>query len=147
MNYEEVVHKIAACGLDCSRCADYKYGEIGELSAKLFNLLSGYERLAKIKTKINPAFEGYDQFREVLNIFAKASCSGCRSDNNKCPIDCHAKTCHKEKGIDFCFQCDEYPCNKQFQGKLRDRWIENNNRMKEIGAEKYYIEQNKKPRY
>lgn len=147
MKYEEVVQKIAACGLDCSRCADYEDGEIKEISSKLMKLLNGYDRLAGIKTTMNPAFEGYNQFKEVLSIFAEASCGGCRSNNIKCPIDCHAKTCHKEKKVDFCFQCKEYPCNDQFKGKLRERWIEMNNRMKEIGVENFYLEQSKKPRY
>lgn len=147
MEYNQVVQKIAACGLDCSRCADYEDGEVKSLSARLGELLNGYERLVKIKSKTNPAFEGYPQFKEILNIFAQAACSGCRSDNIKCPITCYAKTCHKEKKVDFCFQCNEYPCDRQFEGKLRERWIEKNNRMKEIGVENFYIEQSKLPRY
>ncbi|ATW25089.1 DUF3795 domain-containing protein [Candidatus Formimonas warabiya] len=143
----EIVNKIAACGLDCSRCADYENGEIKKLSRRLQGLLKGYERLALIKAKTNPAFEGFKDFQELLNIFAGASCGGCSSQNVKCPIDCHAKTCHKEKKVDFCFQCDEYPCERQFEGKMRERWMERNNRMREIGVERYYEEQSKMPRY
>jgi hypothetical protein len=95
MEYDQVIQRLAACGLDCSRCADYKNGEIGELSAKLSGLLTGYDRLAKIKSERNPAFEGYDKFKEVLDIFAEPSCGGCRSDSVQCPITCHAKLCHK----------------------------------------------------
>jgi len=147
MDYNQVVQRLAACGLDCSRCADYKNGGIRELSAKLSGLLNGYDRLAKIKSEKIPAFEGYEEFKKVINMFAEASCGGCRSDNVKCPITCHAKTCHKEKKVDFCFQCNEYPCNKQFEGKLRERWININNRIKEIGIINYYLEQSKLPRY
>ncbi len=147
MEYHKVVQRIAACGLDCGRCADYQKGEIKELSERLLNLLTGYDRLVKIKSQANPAFEGYDKFKEVLNVFAGASCGGCRSENVKCPVDCHAKTCHKEKRVDFCFQCNEYPCSKQFEGKLRERWMEKNNRMREIGVMDFYKEQSKLPRY
>lgn len=147
MTYNEVVQKLAVCGLDCSRCADYQDGEIKKLSAKLLNLLGGYNRLAKLKSTINPAFKEYSKFKELLEAFANVSCGGCRSENIKCPIDCYAQTCHKDKEVDFCFQCDEFPCDKQFEGKLRERWIANNQRMKEIGVVNFYIEQSKLPRY
>ncbi|OGD15680.1 hypothetical protein A2V47_07520 [Candidatus Atribacteria bacterium RBG_19FT_COMBO_35_14] len=147
MEYAQIVQKLAACGLDCSRCADYQNGEIKELSTKLLDLLEGYDRLVKIKSKLDPAFKGYNKLKKVLDVFANASCGGCRSENVKCPIDCHAKTCHKDKKVDFCFQCNEFPCDKQFEGKLRERWIEKNNRMKKVGVVDYYIEQRKLPRY
>ncbi|NLY76068.1 MAG: DUF3795 domain-containing protein [Firmicutes bacterium] len=145
--YNQVVQKLAPCGLDCSRCADFENGAIRELAAKLARLLKGYERLAKIKAEKNPAFADYEKFKDILNSFAEAACGGCRSDNVKCPIICHAQTCHKEKKVDFCFQCAEYPCEKQFEGKLRERWINMNDRMKEIGVINYYLEQSKLPRY
>ncbi|MDD5015653.1 MAG: DUF3795 domain-containing protein [Atribacterota bacterium] len=147
MTYDEVVQKLATCGLDCNRCADYQDGEIKELSAKLLDLLGGYDRLATLKSTIIPAFKGYGEFKELLELFAHVSCGGCRSENVTCPIDCHAKTCHKEKGVDFCFQCDEFPCDKQFEGKLRERWIANNQRMKEIAVADFYTERSKLPRY
>lgn len=50
MEYSQVVQKLAACGLDCRRCADYKNGEIRELSVRLSGLLKGYERMAKIRS-------------------------------------------------------------------------------------------------
>jgi len=147
MEYSQVVQKIAPCGLDCSRCADYQTGEIKELSIRLSKLLKGYERVAKIKSKINPAFEGYSKFEEVMKVFAEASCGGCRSDNEKCPINCHAKICHKEKKVDFCFQCNEFPCEKQTDERIIERWIKKNKRMKEIGVIEFYCEQSKLPRY
>ena len=58
MEYAQIVQKLAACGLDCSRCADYQNGEIKELSTKLLDLLEGYDRLVKIKSKLDPAFKG-----------------------------------------------------------------------------------------
>ncbi len=49
--------------------------------------------------------------------------------------------CYKKKGVDFCFQCDEFPCEKtNFDPHLKARWIKMNNRMKEIGVESYYEE-------
>lgn len=41
----------------------------------------------------------------------KNVCYGCKTDTN--PEWCHnceLKACAKEKKLDFCYQCDEYPC-------------------------------------
>ena len=147
MKKREVIGKLSVCGLDCSRCADYENSEIRSLSSKLSELLKGYKGLARIKAENNPIFKGYPEFDQILSYFAKGTCSGCRSENVQCPLECHAKDCRQERNIDFCYECDEFPCERQFNGKLRERWIERNNRMKEIGVEKYYIEQSQLPRY
>jgi hypothetical protein len=147
LDYIDVVARLAPCGLDCSRCADYEHGEIRKTSTLLIELLGNYQRLAKMKETAVPAFQSYPQFHDVLRSFAGASCSGCRGEHILCPIQCSARLCHKENGVDFCFQCVEYPCNKQFSGKLRDRWLFINDRMKEIGPESYYLEQVTQPRY
>lgn len=148
MEYSEVVEHLAPCGFDCMRCADYEKGEIKELSSKLVQLIGNYSPVAKMKAHGKPVFIGYSQFEEILKSFSNASCSGCRGENVQCPLTtCSAKNCHKEKGVDFCFQCDEYPCERQFDGSLRGRWRNINDRMKEIGAVQYYTEQLKLPRY
>jgi len=147
MEKSEVIEKLSICGLDCSRCADYENGEIRSLSSKLLQLMNGYERLAKMKAENTPVFKAYPEFVSILDHFAKGTCCGCRSDNVQCPLDCHAKTCTKERKMDFCFECNEFPCDEQFQGKLRERWIERNIRMKEMGVVNFYNEQVKIPRY
>ena len=147
MEKSEVIQRLSVCGLDCSRCADYENGEIRNLSSKLSELLNGYERLAKMKVENAPIFNGYPEFIQILSHLAEGTCGGCRSDNVNCPLDCQAKICRKKRNLDFCYECDEFPCDKQFQGKLRERWIERNNRMKEIGVKNFFIEQSKMPRY
>ncbi len=51
-------------------------------------------------------------------------CNGCRSDKHGpyCQT-CKMIKCAAEKGIDFCSQCDEYPCTelKQFQAERPHR--------------------------
>lgn len=148
MEYNEVVKCLAPCGMDCSRCADFEKGEIKHISIELIQRLGNYRPVAKMKSTSKPIYEGFTQFEEILTSFANAACSGCRGDNVQCPLSsCSAKDCSKEKGVDFCFQCDEYPCAKQFEGRLRDRWRYMNDRMKEIGVVEYYEEQIKLPRY
>ena len=147
MNYEDVVSRLAPCGLNCGRCADYQNGEIRELSLRLVQLLGDYGRVAKIKADRMPAFQNYAQFDEILRPFSRGGCGGCRSDNPNSPIECKAATCHKEKRVDFCFQCSEYPCDNPTLGSLIKRWKKRNDRMKEIGVMEFYREQEKLPRY
>ena len=53
-----------------------------------------------------------------------------------------------KKGVDFCFQCDEFPCEKtNLDSGLKYRWIQMNNQMKEIGIESYFQETADLPRY
>lgn len=149
MEYREVLKQLAPCGLDCGRCADYENSEIKHLSIRLLYLLGKYERVASMKEGTTPVFLSYAQFEEILSTFSKGICGGCRSENVQCPITCAAKTCYKEQGVDFCFQCKQYPCEQQFSFSvgMRKHWIERNNRMKEIGAVAFYDEQRKIPRY
>ena len=147
MEYKEAVRRLAPCGLDCSRCADYAGGEIQGLSIRLSELLNGYLRVAGVREGINPVYAGYPQFEEMLKSFAQAACSGCRGDNVLCPIECVAGQCTREKGVDFCFQCEEFPCSKKIDIQIRERWLKFNQRMKEIGAEEFCLEQSRFPRY
>lgn len=147
MEYKEAVKRLSPCGLDCSRCADYAGGEILELSSRLVELLSGYLRVAKVKECQKPVFAGYPQFEEVLMTFSQAACSGCRGDNVLCPFECIACACSQEKGVDFCFQCGEFPCSKEIDPLIRERWLNFNRQMKEIGVVKFYQERSILPRY
>ncbi|MFZ3132580.1 MAG: DUF3795 domain-containing protein [Desulfosporosinus sp.] len=72
--------------------------------------------------------------------FAQAACSGCRGNNVLCPIECVAGVCSREKGVDFCFQCGEFPCSKKIDTQIQERWLNFNRRMKEIGVEEFYHE-------
>lgn len=73
-------------------------------------------------------------------------CHGCRSEKRGifCRNQCKMTKCNAEKGIDFCVECSEYPCEelKVFQAQLPHRielW-ESQERIKEVGYEKWYEE-------
>jgi hypothetical protein len=147
MNREDTLKLIAPCGLDCTRCADYAHGEISSLSAKLKELLTNYGRVAKLKARLKPEFAAYECFEQILDSLASAACGGCRSESSACPIDCKARTCHKQKKVDFCFECQDYPCADPTFGPLIERWKQKNDRMKEVGVIRFYEEQKKTSRY
>ncbi len=95
----------------------------------------------------HPALAAYSEFGQILGLLAGASCAGCREGGSSLPF-CAARTCFKEHGVDFCFQCPEYPCERNdYPANLVQRWRACNDRMREIGAERYYEESLSRPRY
>lgn len=146
MEYDDVVKRLTPCGLDCERCADYALGEIKGLSVALLGLLGNYQRVARMKAAGKPEFNHYAAFDEILTLFSKAACGGCRSDERKCPISCPFESC-RGKGLDFCFQCPDYPCEKLFESAFGERIRQRNDRMKALGVTSYYEEWMKLPRY
>ena len=112
--------KTAVCGLFCPSCSIY----IGTKEDP--------ERLKSLADSFDM------EVREV-------KCAGCRSDKRTgyCKI-CIMVKCATAKGIDFCGACEDYPCEdlKQFQAVLPHRielW-ESQERIKEVGYEKWYSE-------
>ncbi len=53
------------------------------------------------------------------------ACNGCRSDKLSffCKEMCVMKPCAEKKGVDFCSECDEYPCEalRKFQAAAPHR--------------------------
>ena len=45
------------------------------------------------------------------------SCPGCRCKSD----DCDIKACCREKGLDYCFECKDYPCGKDMHKGIRSR--------------------------
>lgn len=146
-NNEKSLKELAPCGIDCYRCASNKNGEIAQLSRQLKESLKNFENFIEDKKKFMPIFEHYDEFLAILNYFSQGYCEGCRN-TDKPACQCSINSCIKEHNVDFCFECSEFPCTpKCYSESLLMRWKENNLAMKKNGAENFYIEQKKKPRY
>ncbi len=140
---------LAPCGLDCTRCPDYTDGETRELASMLQECLGDYERRARLKSDTIPVFAGWSQFAAILDYFSRASCCGCRSKENHRPFDCRAATCAKKHGVDYCFACKEFPCDGGDPWALTpagERWKKNNERMRDLGVQAFFMEQELFPR-
>lgn len=76
---------IAPCGIDCANCELFEENGMTEV----------WERVARYTGK--PA----DQVK----------CIGCRSAGG-CSIheDCKTLDCVNTKGLDYCFECEDFPC-------------------------------------
>ena len=148
MDYSDILTVLAPCGLNCKKCFAFEDGEIKEHASKLKTLLGLFDNYAKrFTTLVDPVFENYPSFKKLLDHFTTGDCEGCRRGMCKYK-GCGVITCYQDKGVDFCFQCAEFPCNKSnLDPDLKRRWILMNERMKEIGVEAYYEETKDVPRY
>ncbi len=140
MKYEEILNDLAPCGLSCRKCFGSRAGDIKKCSDEMQKLLGNFDNYAERFSKFLPVFNNYPAFKEMLDNFSEADCKGCRKGTCKYP-NCGVVECYEKKKVDFCFQCDEFPCEKtNFDPDLQQRWIGMNNRMKEVGVEAYYEE-------
>ena len=147
MDYEEILNVLSPCGLNCKKCFAFNKGNVKKHSIKLRELLGNFKKYAKRFSKFLPIFKKYNSFSDLLEYFTKVDCKGCRNGDCKYP-NCGVINCYMEKKVDFCFECEGYPCNKtNFDPDLKQRWIQMNNRMKEIGVKAYYEEIKDLPRY
>ncbi|MDR2892662.1 MAG: DUF3795 domain-containing protein [Deltaproteobacteria bacterium] len=145
---EETLSRLSPCGLFCGKCFAFKGGDISELSAKLSAALGNFEPYAArfVTVLDEPLFADYPAFKALLDYFAQAKCGGCRKEG-KCALlkTCKVVNCVRDKQVDFCFQCPNFPCNDTgFDENLNKRSIENNRKIQEMGVEAYYEEMNKK---
>lgn len=147
MEYEEILNMLAPCGLNCRKCLANSQGEIKKHSHELKKLLGNFDRYAERFSGFMPVFKNYPQFKAVLEFLTQGNCSGCRNGDCKYP-NCGVAKCYQGKGVDFCFQCEEFPCDKtNFDPELKQRWLKMNHRMKQIGIEEYFEETKELPRY
>ncbi|TFF99861.1 MAG: DUF3795 domain-containing protein [Promethearchaeota archaeon] len=82
---------LAPCGLYCGVCAIY---------------IAHRDNNIKFKKALLPVYKAFAKSIDDI------ACTGCLSDGTVFPVceHCPIKDCVKEKGIDGCHQCDEWPC-------------------------------------
>ena len=87
--------------------------------------------------------EEVSKFYKQLISYTQPMCNGCRNNPaHGCSIKgCVIPSCTKEHGVSFCSECDTFPCNNIdtsiYTQEVIDLWLEGNNRIKEIGIEKF----------
>ena len=145
-----LIDKFGLCGLLCEKCFAYNKGPISFHAKMLKNNLGEFDNYAKrfITLLDEPVFSKYPDFKELLNLLSSNNCQGCRKQECHLFKDCKVKDCYKDNGINYCYQCKMFPCDKTgFDDNLKQRWLKINYRIREIGLEAYYAEVKDKPRY
>lgn len=148
-DYDELVQsRLAPCGLSCGQCLAFSGGPIQESSARLKQALGeNFSQYAKRFEGMNPVFEKYPQFAELLEFLASGSCGGCRESG--CLFkDCQVPSCAKENGVAYCFECEDFPCDRHgMPAALAERWKANNEKMREMGVDAWFSGCALRPRY
>jgi hypothetical protein len=150
MDYEQIKNRLAPCGLDCGKCYAFSEGDIKNFSRSLKESLGDFDIYAERFSDLTGGdiFKRYPDFKELLAYFSEGDCRGCRNENCKIFKDCNVRGCFETKGVDFCFQCPDFPCdNTGFDQHLQKRFVKINERMKQVGVENYFVEIKDKPRY
>ncbi|QJB56111.1 C-GCAxxG-C-C family (seleno)protein [Pseudodesulfovibrio sp. zrk46] len=145
---EMLKSQIAPCGLSCGKCLAYDGGPIQVAAQTLTSELGDkFGAYAKRFEGMNPVFANYGSFKELLDFMAGGSCSGCREKG--CLFKaCRVPKCAKEHGVDFCFQCDQFPCEEHgMPDALAARWKANNEAMADRGVEAWFVEWMDRHRY
>ena len=148
--YEFIKQRLGPCGLHCGKCFAFKGGEIQTSSKQLEKTLGNFAVYAKRFSEVleEPAFAQYPAFNEFLHYLTTTECSGCRT--GKCMLfkTCGVQPCSAEKRVDFCFECEQFPCKHTgFDEHLYKRYVAINQHIQKIGIEAYYEEIKDQSRY
>ena len=152
---EQLLDVMAPCSLLCYSCPAFARGIVCELSEKLENYFKGfYDFLAEcLPEKYKPKAEEFKSFEERLREYAKPGCNGCRDDRNpECSVNgCFILECTREHGVDYCGECDAFPCRKVdtifSNPAIHHRWLRGNMRIQQAGAAQFFEEEKGKSHY
>jgi len=150
MDYNYILSRVAPCGLHCGKCFAFREGDIRSHSIQLKESFGNFDIYAERFVGLfnEPVFGKYPDFKEFLSHLTMVDCGGCRKEKCKLLKSCNVRECSEKKGVDFCFECDQFPCNQTgFDEHLNRRSVEINGRMKDIGVVAYYQEIKDKSRY
>ncbi|MGI6375081.1 MAG: DUF3795 domain-containing protein [Anaerolineae bacterium] len=148
---EELRRYIAPCGLVCYSCPAFTGGPVAQHSRGLIRWLQGFGPMAAAFSSWDTALAEYPAFERVLTHLAEWGCAGCHDGG--CPMpDCPVGPCAAERGLDWCWQCDDFPCERvassgAFGEHLREAWLRANQRMAAVGVDAYWQEQRERPHY
>ncbi|MGE4298791.1 MAG: DUF3795 domain-containing protein [Desulfovibrionaceae bacterium] len=148
MDYESIKKVIAPCGLSCGKCIAFAGGPVQEHAAALrTHLGSNFAFYAERFKNMDPVFAGYPAFAPVLDFLASGTCTGCRGSG--CLFKaCAVPACAGKRGVDFCFQCVDFPCTTHgMPPAIAGRWQKNNEIMRDKGVETLYELMRDAPRY
>jgi len=124
---------VTYCGLHCQLCS--QRGRIPNQARQLRVSMAkdGWDKWATDMPDFNA-------FWQWLNKLSGEGCPGCRRGGG--PPFCGIRKCARQKGVDICPLCEEFPCHRiEALAKGYVTLIADGQRMKEIGLEAWIAEQ------
>ena len=135
---------LSRCGRYYCALCDYHLGTIVSAAKKLLPYVEQTKSLRLMADLYNTC--DFDEFLKGIKWLSSEEepCKGCRFGGGwSWWPDCPSRNCSVQKGVDFCFQCEEFPCQKLSEEPLiehKKRIIATNKEIKSIGIENW-IEQ------
>jgi len=126
---------VTYCGLYCGLCA--QKCRIPKMALALHDAMKkeGYEIWGE-------NFSGFSEFWAFLNNLIKSESNYSCRDGTCGPPTCAIRICARERNIDICISCEEYPCEKiEGIAKGYPTLIADGRRMKDIGIDAWIEEQ------
>ena len=121
-------HCAGYCGLHCENC--HLRAHVGPDAQRLVDSMkrAGFEQFG-------PMIPGFAGFWEFLSRFAAGNgCFGCRAEGGN--PHCRVRACAREKSVDACALCAEYPCREMDAALAHYPMLEADNRfLREKGTE------------
>lgn len=154
MKNEQILKYVAPCSLLCYTCLAFKDGAFSECAPRLSAYSEGVceflaqtygSQMSEEEREKHHSF--FNEFHNALRQLSGGFCQGCRNDSSDkrgCIEGCVIPACVKDHEVDFCAQCDEFPCQrvKDFfitQGEKFIRVWENGSRqIQEVGIDAYF---------
>lgn len=158
MDRDQLLQYVAPCALLCYSCPGLKDGAISQCASRLCGYFEGYYDFndANLPEKYRPWLDEFAAFERRLERFTQSTCPGCRSNPKPgagCIEGCVVPSCVKEKGIDYCGECNDFPCEKarSFFARINDvigkDWENGSRRIGEIGIDAYFEERKDRSHY
>jgi len=127
------------CGVYCGQCPNGN-GRVKMMAMELKRLVdtTRYNWVKEVIKSFN-----FDEFRKGLEWFSQAQCPMCLNGGG---APCENRKCASNKKLQSCLLCNEYlTCkNTEYQRDVYPFVIDNHNRVKQVGFEKYLEEEEEK---
>ena len=138
MPNKNILRHVAYCSLYCGLCAHRN--RIPQQAHQLQKSL--HEEGMDDWYKYTEMKNTFPTFWQLLQKLVDFDCT-CRTGGG--PPDCKIRQCAKQKGIEMCTQCREYPCKLiQNLAEHYPTLIQDGKRLQKIGLEKWVKEQDER---
>jgi len=142
MTNQKLLCQVAYCGLYCGLCAHRI--RIPQQASQLQKSLheEGFDDWYQYVPDLKDTFPPFWQFLQKLT---EIDCT-CRTEGG--PPECKIRQCAKQKGIEVCPRCKDYPCTLiQSLAEHYPTLIQDGKRLQKIGLEKWVKEQEERAKH
>ena len=130
-------NQYGVCGIYCGQCPNGN-GRVKMMAGELKRLVDTvrYDWLSSFVKSFD-----HKEFRKGLEWFADSQCPMCLNGGG--PPSCPNRKCASEKKLESCLLCSNYALckNTEYQRDYYPFVVENHNRVKQVGFQKYLEEE------